>query len=480
MIITNVFEQITADISSDIEIDIRCDNIEEKDVSDEEIEADDLEQRIWKDQVKLKRIKIRKKLEAEKAAQKQKPKHPSNQAQRKKMSRAQDGILKYMLKLMEVCKARGFVYGIIPEKGKAVSGSSDNIRAWWKEKVKFDKNGPAAIAKYDADILALCEADNNQNESAIWLGVLGREESLYRQPSIENGASSLTENPAGNHSGKKQHDVGSDSDYDVGGVDDGVGSVSSKDGQIVPILDAEPISILQNDTVQDKENQHKKKRKREKSTHAKQKKPSLNKHAVQPQLTNNLPDINQYDGRVLENQMNSTQNEDIGLADLRHSDKGQSQIRTTELQHLSAAPPAIPLRTQDPFVNGRPMIYPSVHNPVLQHGETFPYFDLPVDYQAGPHQMRSEDGRSHVIAQQSNGNGNGNETEIISGGFNFVEEPYIGEQDNRPAVDMNFASPIDNLSLDFDILSPFNFTESMDPLGDLLRDDDELISYFAS
>nr|POF18871.1 ethylene insensitive 3-like 3 protein [Quercus suber] len=32
-------------------------------------------------------------------------------------SRAQDGILKYMLKLMEVCKARGFVYGIMPKKG---------------------------------------------------------------------------------------------------------------------------------------------------------------------------------------------------------------------------------------------------------------------------------------------------------------------------------------------------------------------------
>ena len=50
-------------------------------------------------------------------------------------SRAQDGILKYMLKLMEVCKARGFVYGIIPKKGKPMSGASDNIRAWWKEEV---------------------------------------------------------------------------------------------------------------------------------------------------------------------------------------------------------------------------------------------------------------------------------------------------------------------------------------------------------
>ncbi|CAN4089689.1 unnamed protein product [Withania somnifera] len=62
--------------------------------------------------------------------------------------------LKYMLKLMEIRNARGFVYGIIPDKGKPVSGSSDNVRSWWKEKVKFDKNGPAAIAKYEAECLA--------------------------------------------------------------------------------------------------------------------------------------------------------------------------------------------------------------------------------------------------------------------------------------------------------------------------------------
>lgn len=67
------------------------------------------------------------------------------------MSRAQDGILKYMLKMMEVCKAQGFVYGIIPEKGKPVTGASDNLREWWKDKVRFDRNGPAAIAKYQAD-----------------------------------------------------------------------------------------------------------------------------------------------------------------------------------------------------------------------------------------------------------------------------------------------------------------------------------------
>ncbi|KAH0781076.1 hypothetical protein KY290_000674 [Solanum tuberosum] len=150
--------------SSDIEVDdIRCDNIAEKDVSDEEIDPEELERRMWKDRVKLKRLKERQKIAAQQAAEKQKNKQTTDQARRKKMSRAQDGILKYMLKLMEVCKARGFVYGIIPEKGKPVSGSSDNIRAWWKEKVKFDKNGPAAIAKYEAECHAKGEGIGNQN-----------------------------------------------------------------------------------------------------------------------------------------------------------------------------------------------------------------------------------------------------------------------------------------------------------------------------
>ncbi|CAH8390382.1 unnamed protein product [Eruca vesicaria subsp. sativa] len=154
-----------ADIRMENEPDeLAIDNVAEIDVSDEEIDAEDLERRMWKDRVRLKRIKEQTKIGSQ---TKEKPKKVSEQAQRKKMSRAQDGILKYMLKLMEVCKVRGFVYGIIPEKGKPVSGSSDNIRAWWKEKVKFDKNGPAAIAKYEEECLAFGKGDGNGNSQYV-------------------------------------------------------------------------------------------------------------------------------------------------------------------------------------------------------------------------------------------------------------------------------------------------------------------------
>ncbi|WRX34467.1 Ethylene insensitive 3 - like 3 [Theobroma cacao] len=106
---------------------------------------------MWRDKMRLKRLKEQNK--GKEGIDIAKQRQSQEQARRKKMSRAQDGILKYMLKMMEVCKAQGFVYGIIPEKGKPVTGASDNLREWWKDKVRFDRNGPAAIAKYQADNL---------------------------------------------------------------------------------------------------------------------------------------------------------------------------------------------------------------------------------------------------------------------------------------------------------------------------------------
>lgn len=133
----------------DLMVDTDGDGLQDEDLSDDEIDVDELEKRMWRDRLRLKRLKDRQRLKGQGDRPRQQQSH--EQARRKKMSRAQDGILKYMLKMMEVCKAQGFVYGIIPEKGKPVSGASDNIRAWWKEKVRFDRNGPAAIAKYQSE-----------------------------------------------------------------------------------------------------------------------------------------------------------------------------------------------------------------------------------------------------------------------------------------------------------------------------------------
>ncbi|KAG2647667.1 protein ETHYLENE-INSENSITIVE 3-like 2 [Panicum virgatum] len=116
---------------------------------------EELERRMWRDRLRLRRLKEQQQQQQTGGKEEAPPRPRQSQEQarrnRKKMSRAQDGILKYMLKMMEVCNAQGFVYGIIPENGKPVTGASDNLRAWWKEKVRFDRNGPAAVARYQAD-----------------------------------------------------------------------------------------------------------------------------------------------------------------------------------------------------------------------------------------------------------------------------------------------------------------------------------------
>ncbi|KAL6009712.1 Protein ETHYLENE INSENSITIVE 3 [Asimina triloba] len=137
--------------------------LQDDDYSEEEMDVDELERRMWRDRMRLRRLKEQNK--GKESGDVAKQRQSQEQARRKKMSRAQDGILKYMLKMMEVCKAQGFVYGIIPEKGKPVSGASDNLRAWWKEKVKFDRNGPAAISKYQAD--HAIPGANDDSNSAI-------------------------------------------------------------------------------------------------------------------------------------------------------------------------------------------------------------------------------------------------------------------------------------------------------------------------
>ncbi|RWW78090.1 hypothetical protein BHE74_00013708 [Ensete ventricosum] len=120
--------------------------------SDDDLDIEELERRMWRDRLRLKRLKEHQQSKSREQGDAAKQCQSLEQARRKKMSRAQDGILKYMLKMMEVCNAQGFVYGIIPEKGKPVSGASDNLRGWWKEKVRFDRNGPAAIAnEYDVE-----------------------------------------------------------------------------------------------------------------------------------------------------------------------------------------------------------------------------------------------------------------------------------------------------------------------------------------
>lgn len=114
---------------------------EEEEEEKEKLSYEELKKRMWKDRLRMQNFKEKHGKEVSETLEKQ------EQSRRKKMCRAQDAILKYMVKIMEVCRGQGFVYGIVPEKGKPVTGSSDSLREWWKDKVRFDQNAPLAISE---------------------------------------------------------------------------------------------------------------------------------------------------------------------------------------------------------------------------------------------------------------------------------------------------------------------------------------------
>lgn len=119
--------------------------IEDEKEEEEEISYDDLKRRMWKDRNLMEKLKQQKRQKNDVVSW---TTHQAEASRRKKMARSQDSVLKYMMKIMEVCKAKGFVYGIVPEKGKPITGSSDSLRHWWKENVHFDQNAPDAISDY--------------------------------------------------------------------------------------------------------------------------------------------------------------------------------------------------------------------------------------------------------------------------------------------------------------------------------------------
>ncbi|XP_077254162.1 ETHYLENE-INSENSITIVE3-like 3 [Tasmannia lanceolata] len=605
---------------SDFEADdFRCENLVENDVSDEEIEPGELQRRMWKDRIKLKRIKERQKLDAQQAAEKPKNKSGLDQARRKKMSRAQDGILKYMLKLMDVCNVQGFVYGIIPEKGKPVSGASDNIRAWWKEKVKFDKNGPTAIAQYEEDNLSVGDAQNKGNgnfhglhdlqdatlgsllsslmqhcdppqrkyplekgvpppwwpsgkedwwiklgftkgqippykkphdlkkvwkvgvltavikhmspdigkirmqvhkskclqdkmsakESSIWLGVLNKEESIVRQLSSENVGSGVTEMQSSGHRERRGVITSSSSDYDVDGVEDGRGSVSSKEDRRNMQVDVEPCEEQMDSRVKasqpcentkqharDKDHveQPRRKRSRGSSTLVNQQPVVSHGEQLYVESRNSLPDMNHTDSQLIGQNMHSNDQENIlnSAPRPREEDLGtQYRLPESSFNNFSVFPSTNVASHM--YVGGQPILYSGVENTNLRSGPTFDFYspsseyDVTHDQQQLPiamDQIRPEDtglhNDNHVFPHPLTVDGHSNE---ISGDVHhLVKDSFHTEQDKL--VDNHYGSPIDSLSLDFGFNNLFDFgfdgAGSLDDLNFSLDADEDLIHYYGA
>ncbi|CAA7061169.1 unnamed protein product [Microthlaspi erraticum] len=141
------------------ERDARSDSrtVSSDDLTDEEMDIDELEKKIWKDKQRLRRLKLLSRLGLGTRSSKQpavdRP-EPQQVSRKRLMYLAHGGVLKCMSKALELCKAQGFVYGIVWEDGRTVAGASDSLHGWWRDRVKFDRNGPAAIKKHGKDIIS--------------------------------------------------------------------------------------------------------------------------------------------------------------------------------------------------------------------------------------------------------------------------------------------------------------------------------------
>uniref|UniRef100_M1BUH1 Transcription factor n=1 Tax=Solanum tuberosum TaxID=4113 RepID=M1BUH1_SOLTU len=150
-------------------------------IEDEEINYDDLKRRMWEDRMRMQILKrdmiinsTSEELSLDQESEEE-SEAKQEQSRRKKMSRAQDSILKYMVKIMEICKGQGFVYGIVPEKGKPVTGSSDSLREWWKDKVRI-----ISISKEEEDDEYLALRRKEKRKGTVFESDIDIDDMLYQ------------------------------------------------------------------------------------------------------------------------------------------------------------------------------------------------------------------------------------------------------------------------------------------------------------
>ncbi|AES59695.1 ethylene insensitive protein [Medicago truncatula] len=103
-----------------------------------ELTIEELEARICNDKMLLKKMKEERSKRDNTTSLEQRKTKTMARAQERSNSQLTHNVNRYMIKMMEVCDARGFIYGVIPHEGKPMSGSSENLRGWWKDIVKFE------------------------------------------------------------------------------------------------------------------------------------------------------------------------------------------------------------------------------------------------------------------------------------------------------------------------------------------------------
>ncbi|KAL1207116.1 Protein ETHYLENE INSENSITIVE 3 [Cardamine amara subsp. amara] len=150
----------TSAVLSEPDSDTKTDDFTHDD--DETCDVDELQRRIWRQEKRLIRLKQQRKDKENVDEQLQEEEMIKMMKMAMKTTcSAQDEISRFMFKMMEECNGKGFVYGIINENGEPVTSATDNLQDWWNDKVKFELNGPVAVARHQEWYNMVNGIDNN-------------------------------------------------------------------------------------------------------------------------------------------------------------------------------------------------------------------------------------------------------------------------------------------------------------------------------
>ncbi|XP_029120761.2 uncharacterized protein [Elaeis guineensis] len=131
--------------------------------TDDEMEMKMLEERIQSDKASLQLLKEKMRHQANP----QKQCELQELARRRKARRLHNKISNSMAKLVREGLAQGYCFGIVTNDGKSIVASSENLREWWKEKVKFLENAPRAIEKFEKRSPILLSSSHNNSEISV-------------------------------------------------------------------------------------------------------------------------------------------------------------------------------------------------------------------------------------------------------------------------------------------------------------------------
>ncbi|KAG0466236.1 hypothetical protein HPP92_017816 [Vanilla planifolia] len=316
-------------------------------------------------------------------------------------------------------------------------------------------------------------------ESAIWLGVLKREETISRQLNSDVVSSEVTENQL-SFQGERRDDATSSSEYDVDGFGDAHDSISSQDAKRTQHMGSRPSSevIVSKEKARKYQSQENFKHIQNKEQVNKRflkrtKRPRLNPESyVQPSST---PQEGRDVGEA-EHRFTSVNNADLPSMKCKDNSVMEGYTCTDNLvqtlgnqlgnqcllpQHLQSNFIPMNAAAQSMFVAGQPLLYNGAPN-------------IELSVPTGGHRVKPIDASFPTVDPVNGGSLalNGSSDSVVRDMHPFIDNPYQIDPDKF------MAGHFDN-SVDF-AMDPFVITSPLIDIDNFQIDDEALMEYLGA